>query len=285
MVAQSGTAAVSNRIQENRFPQGFPGSNLLPFFFAKKKVWSNPKKKACDFQSHNGCSKKKVRATALEIVKFLKDILKIVTMKSIYFNFPRMYNAVVSIINGKYNKERYELISKEIGKNKIVFEPGCSTGLIKNQLDNSCEYIGWDLNSKFIAYAKKKGLNVEVRDAFDFSHYPKCDVILIMDILHHVGQNHEKLIDEAKKRSRKVIVAEPFESFILAPSFKAVYKYKGLKRKFTSFPNFFFGDNDGINPPDTVFDWNHDEQSLREFFKRKGAKKIYKSGPNLIGIF
>lgn len=183
------------------------------------------------------------------------------------------------MIHKKELKERYELISKLVGKNKKVFELGCGTCLVKNYLDESCSYEGWDLNQKFVNHAKKKGLNVKLKNVFDFLDYPENEVILIIDILHHIVPNHEKLIDEAKKRSKKLIILEPYISS------DPLFNSKGLMKKICMIYYKFFADFDGINPLENIFKWDYDEKSLKKFFEQKGAKQVTKIGSDLISVF
>ncbi|VVB76051.1 Methyltransferase domain protein [Candidatus Tiddalikarchaeum anstoanum] len=206
-------------------------------------------------------------------------------MSSIQYNHPKIYDFLNFIINGKFNEKKFELISKIIGKDKRVLDLACGTGLLSKYIDSSCHYEGWDLNKKFIDYAKRRGINAKLKSIFDFKNYPKTDVIVIIDALHHVVPNQVKLLNETIKRSKQVIIVEPHTTFSIIPDFKELKSYKGIKRSVFSFLNDVFGDADGINPKDTVFDWNHDKTSLREFFKEHGAKKVVELGPMLIGVF
>jgi SAM-dependent methyltransferase len=198
-------------------------------------------------------------------------------MASPLYKFPFLYNLFLKLLYGKQLKQKYELISELVGENKKVFELGCGSCLAKDYLKNSCSYTGWDLNPDFINYGRKKGLKVELKNIFDFKDYPESDVILIIDVLHHIVPNHEKLIREARKRSKKVIVAEGWD-------FYNISKSKGLKKRLYSFINNFV-DDDGINGPDNIFKWNYNKKSLINFFKKNKAKEISELGHVLISTF
>lgn len=206
-------------------------------------------------------------------------------MGSIMYNNAFIYDLMNSVVNGEHNKVKYDLISKIVGKNKKVFEIGCGTCTIAKYLDKSCTYEGWDLNEKFINYAKKKGYNAKLKNIFDFKDYPKSDVILILDVLHHVVPNHIKLLNEAKKRCKKLIIIEPHEVFSVIPDFKKLNSLRGIKKKFFLILNKLFGDFDGINSNETVFKWNHDEKSLKDFLKKNNASLIKKIGPVMCAVF
>jgi len=61
---------------------------------------------------------------------------------TIMYRYPQVYDLVVRIIHGKSLKKRYEIIGKEIGEHKKVFELGCGTSMVYPFLYKGCEYEG-----------------------------------------------------------------------------------------------------------------------------------------------
>jgi len=204
-------------------------------------------------------------------------------MTSLFYKSSFLYNFMLNFIHKDFLKKRYELISKIIGKNKKVLEVGCGTSLIKHFLDKSVDYEGWDLNKKFIIDSKKKGLNVKLKSAFDYKSYPKVDVILIVDFLHHIAPRHEELLKMIRKNAKRIIIIEPF---ILRSSFR--YRLKKLNNPLLNLSMLtlinLFGDNDGINKHEVLCEWNYSKESLKKFFKNNGAKKIFGLGKDLIAV-
>lgn len=194
-------------------------------------------------------------------------------MASLLYSFPRIYNFFLLLFHGKDLEKRYRIISRLIGRNKTVFELGSGTCLIAKYLDKSCKYFGWDLNPSFVSYNKKRGLDVKLKDIMDFKHYPKSDIILIIDVLHYITPNHEKLLDAIVKRAKHVIVVEPYNTTHLPKNVLLV--------KLLNFFNLVLGKNDGINnSSDTK--WKYDKTELKEFFIKKGATRIIHLGSDLI---
>lgn len=189
-------------------------------------------------------------------------------MSSIFYKHPELYNLFINLIHGSDLKKRYEFIASEIGENKRVFELGCGSCKIHNFLLKGCSYKGWDLNQVFVNHALKKGLKVEKKNIFDFKNYPDCDVVLIIDVLHHLCPRHERFLKEVVKKNKKLIVLEP---------------YNLPKRP--SFLDKLFGDYDGINQADRLNDWDYGKEELNNFFKKNGAKKVHEFGKDLIAIF
>jgi len=196
---------------------------------------------------------------------------------SIMYRYPFLYDLAVRIVHGRSLNKRFELISREIGENKNVFEPGCGTAMVFPFLHRGCAYEGWDLNDSFLAAAQRRADTAKLfnRNIFDFDAYPDNDVILICDVLHHVAPNHRTLVEEALKRTKKLIISEPARSFkpptLLAP----------LARLFTS----VVGDNDGINDPHQTLQWDYTEETLKSFFQSLGCSRTIAVGWDMIAVF
>lgn len=196
---------------------------------------------------------------------------------SIMYRYPHLYDLVVRIVHGTSLKKRFEVISQQIGENKKVFEPGCGTAMVYPFLHRGCEYEGWDLNEKFLATARRRADTVKVfkKNIFDFDDYPDNDVILICDVLHHVIPQHQKLVEEALKRTRKLIISEP------ARSFKPPRMLLPIVLLFTN----VLGDNDGINNSLQTLEWDYNEEKLKSFFQSLGCSKTITVGWDMIAVF
>lgn len=122
---------------------------------------------------------------------------------------PRVYNIRMLILHGRNLRKKYEYISKQIGKNKVVLEPGCGSGLLANYLDKTCKYIGFDIDPRFVKYCKKRGLNAYEGNALTEKSYKKADVIVLCDVVHHIGRKDEqKMFKLCKKSAKKIIICE-----------------------------------------------------------------------------
>jgi SAM-dependent methyltransferase len=129
--------------------------------------------------------------------------------KSILYWHPWIYKIGLRLCHGRYLKQRYTYISQQIGKNKVVLEPGCGPGLLAKYLDSSCKYIGFDIDPTFVKYAQKKGLNVSEGDATKAKAYKKADAIVMCDFFHHIGRKDEKkVLNLCKKHAKKIIICE-----------------------------------------------------------------------------
>lgn len=187
-------------------------------------------------------------------------------MSSIPYLSPRIYKIWQRVVDREMD-EQYKEIARVVGKNKRVFEPGCGPALLFSYLPDGCSYVGWDLNKKFVEYARRKGINVYQRDIFDFKKYPQSDVIVVCDLLHHIFPRDKLFIEEARKRTKKLIVVEP---------------YKTSRFSFLPYPILYFydriiGDDDGINCFYHRKEWKFEKAGyLKEYFQKLGASKTYK---------
>lgn len=186
-----------------------------------------------------------------------------------------LYHIFLKLLHGSSLRKRYEVIAKEIGEKKRVFEPGCGTCLICSYLMAECEYEGWDLNEVFVRYNVKRGRKVLQKNIFDFTDYPPNDVILLCDLLHHVVPRHEELIKMALERTKRLIISE------LPVSFK-------IQKKFKPIAYFFHKtllDDDGINSYDNMIQWDYPREKLTSLFNSCGCIKVIRVGRNLIAVF
>ena len=195
-------------------------------------------------------------------------------MRAIPYMNPKIYDSYLLALHGKNLRERYTRISKEIGCNKSVFELGCGTGILTRYLDESCDYTGWDLNRTFIKYLKRKGQKAELHDIFDFTNYPKNDVCVIVDVLHHIMPRERLLIQNILNVTKKLIVVEPYKAFNfpLPDSLRKCY-------------DSILGDNDGINPYHNRANWNYSPEKLKDCFILLGASKITEMNKDLVATF
>jgi len=192
-------------------------------------------------------------------------------MTSLAYKLPRLYNLLLRMVHGKNLSIRNKKIAKIIGKNNKVLDLACGTCILYDYLDKSCEYEGWDLNEKFIN--SRKDLNLKVKSVFDYKDYPKVDVIVISDLLHHVVPRHEELINKVRRKARKVIIVEPHVNHTIGSESNSK-----LKQFFYRLWDKTFGDDDGINDYKDRKGWFTKKEEVRDFFMKFKPEKIEELG-------
>lgn len=160
---------------------------------------------------------------------------------SILYSSDKMYRVLLYLAHGEFTKYRNQIISAMIGKGKKVIDVGCGSCELTDYLHESCSYLGIDLNPAFVRQARSRGLNVIRGNMFDSGSYVTCDVIVAVDILHHVSHRKNELIPIARRFTKKLIIAEgPWTDWA-----RKLYKLLNFGPLRSIFRLFF--DYDGIN--------------------------------------
>ncbi len=154
---------------------------------------------------------------------------------SLPFRFPIIYDIVIFFFNARREKK---ILQELVGKNKTVLDVGCGYGRYKDFIDPSCKYYGFDLNEIFVKYAQKRGCDVIVGDVLDPEVYKKSDVVMVIDLLHHLPtKNMTEVIELAVKNCcEKLIIIEPIFYILKNPI---------LDRFLIKFTHAF--ENDGVS--------------------------------------
>lgn len=202
-------------------------------------------------------------------------------MRFIQYNFPRIYEFSLKLLHGKNLTKRYKYIAKNIEKGSNVLDIGCGTGLLGKFISKKCNYIGIDLNEKFLDFASKRGLKVFKCDALNFKKYSKnIDTMIICDVLHHIYPKHKKLLKTAMKYSKKIIICEPY-------AYEKKPKKSFLERIKTILILLF--DSDGINPIRFEKIWSYTKDDLKTFFRKtiKNRKELAlkEIGGDIVAIY
>lgn len=192
-------------------------------------------------------------------------------MSSILYSNSKFYEALLQVFHvGSWDK-RYQLMADLVGKNKKVLDVGSGTGILSKFLDQSCKYTGIEQNTKFVNFAKKRNLNIIYGNIFDIN-FPKSDVVVISDILHHVIPNHEKLIEKSLKSAPVLVICEPNHQ-------EGFFNFIGKSKLFFK----IFGDNDGINTFEDMNKWDYSKVAFKKLFEKFGRVEIYEVGNSFIG--
>jgi len=137
---------------------------------------------------------------------------KLYSILSHYF----FYSLFQKIMSG--TSFRNKIVKKFITKNNVnVLDIGCGPSEILDSL-TKVNYFGYDINSNYINYAKKK---YKEKGKFfckkftskDIKNLPKFDHILLLGILHHLNDQEinklMKLIKKVLKKEGNIITEDP----------------------------------------------------------------------------
>ena len=117
---------------------------------------------------------------------------------------------MLKMAHGKSLKERYQLMVKELGEVKTVFEPLCGPALLPKYLPAGVKYSGFDLNEKFVKHAKKKKFDVWQGNAKEELSYKdvRADGVVLIDALHHIQpyKEQQKVVERSAKSAKKRLI-------------------------------------------------------------------------------
>ncbi len=172
-------------------------------------------------------------------------------------------------------------IGRIIGKNKSVFDVACGFGSIQKSLHPSCSYRGIDLNDTFIRYGRERyDRDIQIQDGVDGLDYPRSDVVIITDLLHHLSTEKTKMVLTKSLRAAPMVI-------IVEPSYLGLAKQKNIVGRII---NWFFTaiDQDGINLGKT---WRSEAEYRKEFENFFGLRienvkvRVLKIGLSLLAAY
>lgn len=128
-------------------------------------------------------------------------------LKDHFFDSPYVFNVVRHILESG-NSVLFRLLHQNIPHSERVLDVGCGTGDFSVVSDN---YVGIDLNERFISYAKKRyNKQFFVMDATNLP-YPdqEFDMALLLSMMHHFSEaDLRKILKEVARVARRVIVVD-----------------------------------------------------------------------------
>ena len=122
---------------------------------------------------------------------------------------------------GKYN-QRFKIITDllNLEKDRSVTELCFGDTKIAEWCKlKKIKWTGFDINKKFIKYAKSKGYNAQFYDLLKIKNLPKSDVVIIMGSLYQFNNNLEKIIDLVMESTPKFIISEPIKNLATMNNF------------------------------------------------------------------
>jgi SAM-dependent methyltransferase len=155
----------------------------------------------------------------------------------IQYRYPKLYQLLVHKL--LYPKRLWQKLQKEAGENNSIFDVGAGYGYASYFLHHSNSYYGIDLNEHFVAYGRKKGINLERKNIFDPIAYKTNDIFLAIDIIHHLTpEKLKQLFDLVFQHAKQKVI-------VVDPAFISIARKYGLLGKFLG---WFFRllDDDGF---------------------------------------
>lgn len=126
---------------------------------------------------------------------------------------PLLYQSFMRILYGGDFHSRYEIISDLLPDHVSVVDICCGDCYISNFLKKkNIDYLGLDLNPKFVQHALKRGIKTRLFDVKN-STIPRADYIVMQGSLYQFAPNHRLILDRLFSAANKaVIISETVEN-------------------------------------------------------------------------
>jgi len=115
--------------------------------------------------------------------------------------YPSLYLLFQYVMGSRHKYRMYINEFMELSVGKRILDIGCGTADILNYLPDNVEYVGYDMSSNYISYAKKrfreraKFKNERVNEMTPINDEP-FDIILADGLLHHLNDDEAKTLFE-----------------------------------------------------------------------------------------
>jgi SAM-dependent methyltransferase len=135
--------------------------------------------------------------------------------ESLVYRSPAIYDAVMHVLYGRHAGARLAAVAELIPGGSSVVELCCGPGrLYRDHLRRrGVDYLGLDLNPRFVEATRRAGARAAVRDVGDGAPLPSADVVVIQASLYHFLPAPEGVVDRMLAAARtRVIVSEPIRN-------------------------------------------------------------------------
>jgi trans-aconitate methyltransferase len=188
-------------------------------------------------------------------------------MPGLIYSHPLIYQLFMRLIYGKEYDARLKTIADLIEPGWSVLDICCGDCRLKKFMEPNCEYLGLDVNPRFVEWAKKSGTNAKSADVRT-SSWPTVDCVVLIASLYHFIPKHSEIILKALATAKKrVILSEPVNNL-------------SQKSRMLSWLSSHLAD-----PGTTWSNERFDNKKLLSFLQDSSCDKILQNGREIIGIF
>ncbi len=128
-------------------------------------------------------------------------------LRSPMYGSSSLYDRVLSILHGEGYEDRFRRIAAALPEQAWVLDVGCGTCHLAEFLPPAMRYTGIDLNRRFVADARARGLDARCADVLDVDGYPgEPGAVVVSDMLHHIVPRQERFLTDLGRGLRDDLV-------------------------------------------------------------------------------
>jgi SAM-dependent methyltransferase len=139
---------------------------------------------------------------------------------SLIYRSASIYELAMRLLYGRHYTSRYRAISDLIKPGSSVLDLCCGPALLYHHLKSKdIQYIGLDINARFIDQLKRRGGNGQVWDLRSEQPLPRADYVIMQASLYHFLPDASPVVDRMLRAARhQVVIAEPIRNLATSDS-------------------------------------------------------------------
>jgi SAM-dependent methyltransferase len=126
------------------------------------------------------------------------------------------YELLMRLLYGRHYAARMRAVADQVPAGASVLECCCGPGTLyeRHLRGRAGEYVGIDVNPRFVARLRRRGVDARRLDlAAAELEFPRADVVILQASLYHFLPDAERIVDAMLDAARdRVIVSEPIRN-------------------------------------------------------------------------
>ena len=139
---------------------------------------------------------------------------------SLIYRSASIYELAMRLLYGRHYASRYQAISDLIKPGSSVLDLCCGPALLYRHLKSKdVEYLGLDINARFVDQLNRRGGNGQVWDLRSEQPLPRSDYVIMQASLYHFLPDASPVVNRMLRAARnQVIIAEPVRNLATSDS-------------------------------------------------------------------
>ncbi len=139
---------------------------------------------------------------------------------SLIYRSATIYDLVMRLLYGRHYHHRGQAIADLVSEGASVLDLCCGPGFLyeRNLRRKRVEYLGLDVNPRFVRRVERLGARAEVRDLRHVETLPQAEFVIMQASLYHFLPDVGPILNRMRAAaSVSVIVAEPVRNLSSSP--------------------------------------------------------------------
>jgi SAM-dependent methyltransferase len=134
--------------------------------------------------------------------------------ESLVYRSSAAYRGMMRLLYGRHARTRLSAVAALIPPGSSVVELCCGPGMLCRDLHaRRTEFLGLDINPRFVEAVRRAGARAEVRDVSEDAPLPPADIVVMQASLYHFLPAPEHVVGRMLAAARRqVIVSEPIRN-------------------------------------------------------------------------